>query len=152
MAVTMVNMKLKKRIQKFKYPKDVDQELISLLDAFNSIPGVRTLFSCCGHGKEKFYIMLAYTSTQTRSLIETIFSKNTRYIKNFNDDLTYKDVFIGKFKSHDFYNKPINDNIIFENCVGYYNTELGLATKKERVKNYKKIIKILTRLVPNENW
>jgi hypothetical protein len=46
----------------------------------------------------------------------------------------------------------MDNNIIFENCVGYYNTELGLAIKKERVKNYKKIIKILTRLVPNENW
>lgn len=146
------NIKFKKKIQKFNYPKDVDQELISLLDVINSIPGVRTLFSCCGHGKEEFYIMLAYTSSQTRSLIENTFSKNTYYIENFNDDLTYKDVFIGKFKSYDFYNEPINDNIIFENCVGYYNTELGLATKKERVKNYKKIIKILTRLVPNENW
>ena len=146
------NMKFKKKIQKFKYPKDVDQELISLLDVINSIPGVRTLFSCCGHRKEEFYIVLAYTSLQTRSLIENIFLKNTQYIKNFNDDLTYKDVFIGKFKSHDFYNAPIDNNIIFENCVGYYNTELGLATKKERVKNYKKIIKILTRLVPNEHW
>jgi hypothetical protein len=152
MAVMKDNIKFKKKIQKFNYPKDIDQELISLLDVINSIPGVRTLFSCCGHGKEEFYIMLAYTSSQTRSLIENIFLNNTHCIENFNDDLTYKDVFIGKFKSYDFYNGPINDNIIFENCVGYYNTELGLATKKERVKNYKKIIKILTRLVPNENW
>jgi tRNA(Phe) wybutosine-synthesizing methylase Tyw3 len=63
MAVMKDNIKFKKKIQKFNYPKDIDQELISLLDVINSIPGVRTLFSCCGHGKEEFYIVLAYTSS-----------------------------------------------------------------------------------------
>ena len=55
-----------KLIVSLEYPGDVDQELLPLLDLINSIPGVRTLFSCCGHGRESFYMVLAFTSAQTR--------------------------------------------------------------------------------------
>ena len=36
--------------RKFTYPKDVDKELVPMLDVFNNIPGVRTVYSCCRHG------------------------------------------------------------------------------------------------------
>ena len=35
--------------RKFSYSKDVDKELVPMLDVFNNIPGVRTVFSFCGH-------------------------------------------------------------------------------------------------------
>lgn len=44
----------RKCIVSLEYPKDVDEELIPLLDLINSVPGVRTIFSCCGHAKESF--------------------------------------------------------------------------------------------------
>ena len=140
----------KKLIQKFKYPKDVDKELIPMLNIINSIPGVRTVFSCCGHGKEDFYLVLAYTSCQTRSYIENIFQRTKITIKGFTDDII-DDVFCGKFRVHDLGNMENND-MIFENYVGYYNESLGSVTKKERLQQYKKICKFLEKMVPNEYW
>ena len=31
------------------YPEDIDQECIPLCDALNSLPGISTISSCCGH-------------------------------------------------------------------------------------------------------
>ena len=149
----MVDMKVNshKLLQKFKYPKDIDKELIPMLNIINSIPGVRTVFSCCGHGKEDFYLVLAYTSCHTRSYIENIFQRTKIAIKGFNDELLDDDVFCGKFRVHDLGNMENND-MIFENYVGYYNESWGLMTKKERLEQYKKICKFLEKLVPNEYW
>lgn len=139
-----------KIIQKFKYPKDVDKELIPMLNIINSIPGVRTLFSCCGHGKNDFYLSLAYTSCQTRSFIDNIFQRNGCVIKGFNDeDSTNK--YICKFRILDTHCSLTND-IIFENNVSYYSEELGLMNKKDRLKEYEKICYFLIKLVPNECW
>ena len=66
-------MENEKIIHNFTYPEDVDKELIPLLNIINCIPGVRTIFSCCGHKREDFYLVLAYTSLQTRSLIDGVF-------------------------------------------------------------------------------
>lgn len=33
-----------------EYPNDIDAELVPLLDAMNSLPGIETRSSCCGHG------------------------------------------------------------------------------------------------------
>jgi len=40
------------------YPSDMDKECIVLCDAINSIPGLHTIESCCGHGKDVFKIYL----------------------------------------------------------------------------------------------
>lgn len=40
------------------YDKHMDNECISLCDALNSIPGVQTFGSCCGHGMRIFGIWL----------------------------------------------------------------------------------------------
>jgi len=39
-----------------KYPKNMDKECISLCEAINNVPGLHTIESCCGHGKEPFRI------------------------------------------------------------------------------------------------
>lgn len=50
----------KKKLTKFEYPKDIDKELIPLLDTIGSVPGLRPLFSCCGHRYKEFLISLLY--------------------------------------------------------------------------------------------
>lgn len=39
-----------------KYPDNMDKECIKLCDAINRIEGLRTVESCCGHGKDNFRI------------------------------------------------------------------------------------------------
>lgn len=41
-------------IQLIRYDKRMDAECIPLCDAMNSIKGIRTVESCCGHGKTSF--------------------------------------------------------------------------------------------------
>lgn len=60
-------------LQKFKYPKDIDQELVPFLDAANSVPGVRTMFCCSGHGNSMFYVMFACCNEIVASSIFKIF-------------------------------------------------------------------------------
>lgn len=45
-----------------QYPDDMDQECIKLCDAMNSLPGVVTNESCCGHGVRPFRIFFTCTS------------------------------------------------------------------------------------------
>jgi len=58
------------------YPDDIDKELIPLLDSMNSIPGIRTLFSCCGHGRRdgEFYIYLAASELDSLNFITNAFN------------------------------------------------------------------------------
>lgn len=39
-----------------KYDDRMDPECIELCDALNGLPGIRTIESCCGHGKEPFRV------------------------------------------------------------------------------------------------
>lgn len=48
--------------RKLSYSKDVDKELVPMLDVFNNIPGVRTIYSCCGHGYPGWYMTFKTTS------------------------------------------------------------------------------------------
>ena len=36
-----------------EYPKDMDKECIPLCDALNKLPGIRTTYSCSGHGQRR---------------------------------------------------------------------------------------------------
>jgi tRNA(Phe) wybutosine-synthesizing methylase Tyw3 len=38
------------------YPDDMDKECINLCNALNSIKGIQTVESCCGHGKHGYWI------------------------------------------------------------------------------------------------
>lgn len=42
--------------KKVEYSGVMDDECIPLCDAINSIPGLRTVESCCGHGERQFSI------------------------------------------------------------------------------------------------
>ena len=139
-----------KLIVSLEYPGDVDLELLPLLDLLNSVPGVRTMFSCCGHRRESFYMVLAFTSTQARSLIENGWHglKNIdRKIADYQEDCFPH----ARFTVEDFYTKN-EDSIIFENYVGFYSRELGMKKKAERVKDYKRMCKFLMKLVPKKHW
>jgi hypothetical protein len=45
----------------FDYGPDMDEECIELCNAFNSIKGIYTSESCCGHGKSSFEIYFSVT-------------------------------------------------------------------------------------------
>ena len=139
-----------KLIVSLEYPGDVDLELLPLLDLLNSVPGVRTMFSCCGHSRESFYMVLAFTSAQARSLIENGLQalKNLdRKIADYQEDC-FPHV---RFTIEDFYTKNA-DSLIFENSVGFYSQELGMKKKAERVKDYKRMCKFIMKLVPRKHW
>ena len=139
-----------KLIVSLEYPGDVDLELLPLLDLLNSVPGVRTMFSCCGHGRESFYMVLAFTSTQARSLIENGL-QGLKWIDHKIADCKEDCFPHAKFTVEDFYTKNV-DSVIFENSVGYYSDELGMKKKAERVKDYKRMCKFLMKLVPRKHW
>ena len=141
-----------KLILSLEYPEDVDAELVPLLDLLNSIPGMRTLFSCCGHKRGPFYMVIAFTSLQAKSLVENYF----RGMKHVGWDLPGNGedcILHSKFDEiEDFYTKDFLNTPIFENTVGFYSTELGMKGKAERVKDYKQICKFLMKLVPSKHW
>ncbi len=39
-----------------KYVGNMDPECVRLCDAMNAFPGIRTVESCCGHGKKPYRI------------------------------------------------------------------------------------------------
>lgn len=47
-----------------KYDGRMDAKCIELCDTLNSLPGIRTSESCCGHGRESFDIWLYVESMQ----------------------------------------------------------------------------------------
>lgn len=46
------------------YPDDIDPESIALCDALNSLPGIRTCSSCCGHGKRSHRVFFTADNPQ----------------------------------------------------------------------------------------
>ena len=52
-----------------KYPKDMDKECIALCDALNSLKGVRTFESCCGHLKGRYEIFFSVSNWYSLSLL-----------------------------------------------------------------------------------
>lgn len=60
-----------------KYDKYMDAECIPLCDALNSLPGVKTTSSCCGHCKNKF--MVFFDCENAASLFIIARSFNRRY-------------------------------------------------------------------------
>lgn len=51
-----------------KYDKYMDPQCIPLCDAINSIPGLKTVDSCCGHGKHSFCIWFNIDRKKVRFL------------------------------------------------------------------------------------
>jgi hypothetical protein len=51
--------------KKFRYDREMDKEAIPLCNALNSLPGIKTIESCCGHGNEPFRIWFVVRNTDT---------------------------------------------------------------------------------------
>jgi len=58
-------------------PDDLDPELLTLCHALNSLPGIRTDGSCCGHGEAPIRIWLK--ADGTRSLLPIGWALDKRY-------------------------------------------------------------------------
>ncbi len=46
----------KRKNRAVKYDGKMDKECIALCDAINTFAGIRTILSCCGHGRQPFLI------------------------------------------------------------------------------------------------
>lgn len=57
----------------------IDKECIPLINALNSIPGIVTTTSCCGHGKRHFSIFFyVYNLDAIIKLCDSVINKNIR--------------------------------------------------------------------------
>lgn len=54
------------------YPDDIDKECVVLCDALNSIPGVTTRESCCGHGRKPYRVWFQAENLHSLSLVALI--------------------------------------------------------------------------------
>jgi hypothetical protein len=62
-----------------RYPKSMEPECIPLCNALNSIPGIRTTESCCGHGNGPFMVFFYLADLRKvryLSVIGRVFSRN----------------------------------------------------------------------------
>ena len=62
-----------------KYPEGMDLECVSLCDALNMYPGIKTVSSCCGHGRHSYGVW--FKSTNNKSLAWVIF--HTSYLSRY---------------------------------------------------------------------
>ncbi len=60
--VEMSNQKNQMEIERYQGLMDV--ECVALCDALNGVPGVRTISSCCGHGREPYRIWVTVESLE----------------------------------------------------------------------------------------
>jgi hypothetical protein len=60
----------------------LDKECISLVKALNSIRGIQTRESCCGHAEESFYVIFLCKIKKLESLIYLLKSIDNKYWEN----------------------------------------------------------------------
>lgn len=152
----------KKKLTKFEYPKDIDKELIPLLDTIGSVPGLRPLFSCCGHGYQEFYLVLGCSSKELADKVLNIFAITSRtkcriapgsgegisrinQIKIFSGP-RYK-VFLDFPSLH-----PNFALMPYEYGIRIYSTKVGYLKTKERREVFKSLRNKFLTLVPEKWW
>jgi len=65
-----------------KYDEYMDKECIPICDMINSLPGLKTFESCCGHGKESFCIYFhVYSEITDKGLFILTRCVDNRYWK-----------------------------------------------------------------------
>ena len=74
------------KLRHFEYPEDMDRECILICDVFNSC-GLKTKYSCCGHGRDNFYVMFDD---------EVSILKMEEFLSQFENQYTHSP-FLGKF-------------------------------------------------------
>lgn len=138
--MNMTNYVLKKwykgrEHRKFSYPKDVDVELVPMLDVFNNIPGVRTVFSCCGHGYPGWYIDFRTTS-------DFMFLTMLKYFDKDGGDLEFN-----VQTADDF-----GWNSVPEKRITIYCDKLGMMKVPERKREYARICEFFSQFAPKSEW
>ena len=132
-----------KNHQKFVYPDDMDEELIPMMDVFNNIPGIRTVFSCCGHGGDGWYVIFNTTSSFVNKELLDFFKENgncEKLLPNL------------KFETVDFGNIHAGCNLVPETRIGVYCNELGSLPIEKRRSAYKKICEWFSKFTPRSTW
>ncbi len=137
--------------RKFKYPKDVDGELIQMLDVFNNIPGVRTMYSCCGHGNGQWYMVFNCTSDFMVNVLLNYFGDCI----DVSDDEHLMKLKMGHLKFELEYDDDPSENGINhvpEKKVVVRSDVLGRMKETDRKKEYKKICEFFSGFTPWKTW
>lgn len=79
-------MKERFRLRHFEYPENMDRECVLICDVFNSC-GLKTKYSCCGHGRGNFYVIFDD---------EVSILKMEEFLSQFENQYTHSP-FLGKF-------------------------------------------------------
>jgi hypothetical protein len=58
-------VKEKRNVCPDKYDGNMDAECVALCDAMNSVPGITTTDSCCGHGEQEYRVFFAADSLES---------------------------------------------------------------------------------------
>lgn len=120
----------RKNFQRFTYPKDMDEEMVDLMDVLNNVPGCRTLYCCCGHGSDSWYFVVACTSADSAHAISSWFEKNGCEVMH------------GKMS---FVKIP-------EHELSIYNKKMGTLPVKARKAEYLKMCEHFLDYVPRKHW
>lgn len=129
--------------RKFTYSNDVDKELVPMLDVFNNIPGVRTVYSCCGHGYPGWYIDFRTTSDFMYRILYKFFTKDGDGWKGVLPDVDFT-VNTSDFASF--------GDAVPEKRITVYCDQLGMMKVDERRKQYAKICEVFSHYAPRCEW
>ena len=137
--------------RKFTYPKDIDVELVQLLDVFNNIPGVRTLYSCCGHGDGEWYMVFNCTSDYMVDVLMNYFGDCV----DVSDDNRLTRLKMGHLKFEMEYDEDAQENMnnnVPEMKVVVRSNVLGHMKENERKREYKKMCEFFAEFAPFRTW
>lgn len=149
-------------LQKFKYPKDIDQELVPFLDAANSVPGLRTMFCCSGHGNSMFYVMFACCNEIVASRIFKLFRIPRPKQLKFAPRYSQKHIRERSITSKDNKFSAVLDDPEILRYRGFcpqetisitiYSKWLGTMKSKDRRLELSKLRKKILEFVPKKHW
>lgn len=89
---------MKKFNYKGKYDKYMDPQCIDICNALNSLPGIETTESCCGHNKNSFMIFFKVKNSKQGLFFLTrcVDRRYWRYGNDWTLELNVGDMFIDK--------------------------------------------------------
>ena len=74
-----------------KYDKYIDRQCVPLCDAINTIDGLKTQASCCGHNKRSFQVFFGAKSVISLYILCRVINKNYGYLWNWKVEATCVD-------------------------------------------------------------
>jgi hypothetical protein len=131
-----------KIIHHLEYPKDVDRMMVPLLDALNSIPGCRTMYSCDGHGWSQFYVAMAVCSKKVHDAVARWARRNIPDVEVVSDYQT---------------DTPscgycVMGRTEYERSMGIYSVGIGEMKYGKRKRTIGRLVESLMPLVPDNLW